>query len=388
MNVIDLFAGCGGFSYGFKKAGFNSVGYLEIDEHCINTLKSNFKKNKSKDNRFLKHDIQKVFNGKNNTNVTNFFNDINCIKIDGIIGGPPCQAYSMEGRARDPNKMENDYRNFLFESYIDWLKKYKPSFFVLENVTGMISAKPGGRSIPNLMSRAFKEIGYEIPCISKKIVYNLADFGGPQNRKRVILFGVKKNKNVNAIKLVECFYNILDKQMTLPSDVSSTIKDLPKLLPLKNIILRTSHMLNSNDPLHFPRFHNQRDISIFKLLALDILKKDPQFKSTASKLKLYNEKVGKSANFQKYNVLKWCNPSNTICAHLQKDGLRYIHPDPEQARSITMREAARLQTFPDNFTFTAPNTQIYKMIGNAVAPTMSRKIGFAVKNTFKTFNKF
>ena len=122
--------------------------------------------------------------------------------------------------------------------------------------------------------------------------------------------------------------------------------------------------------------------------ALDNLRKEPLYKSSSSKLKLYNERVGKSVSFQKYNVLKWNKPSNTICAHLQKDGLRYIHPDPQQARSITMREAARLQTFPDDFKFSAPNTQIYKMIGNAVAPLMSEKIALAVKETFKNFNKF
>ena len=382
MNIIDLFAGCGGLSYGFKKANFNSVGYLEIDKHCINTLKSNFKTSKFKDNRFLNHDIQNIFKESNNSvKVTDFFNDINNINIDGIIGGPPCQAYSLEGRARDPNRMENDYRNFLFESYIEWLKKYKPRFFVLENVMGMLSAKAGGISIPKLMSNAFEEIGYEIPLITKRIVYNLSDFGAPQNRRRVILFGVIKN--FTSTQMIENFYDTLDKQICLATSVLSSIKDLPKLMPEKNQPSKNSHVLNSIDPLHFPRFHNQRDIGIFKMLAEDNLSANPEFRSISSKLKLYNERVGKSASFQKYNVLKWKEPSNTICAHLQKDGLRYIHPDPEQARSITMREAARLQTFPDEYKFNAPNTQIYKMIGNAVAPLMSQKIASAVRSVFK-----
>ena len=139
--------------------------------------------------------------------------------------------------------MEKDYRNFLFESYIDWLKRYKPNFFVLENVTGMLSAKPGGKSIPKLMSYAFNQIGYEIPSISKDIVYNLSDFGGSQNRKRVILFGVKKNKKFDTMKLVTSFYNILDKQITSQSDVSSSIMNLPKLLPIKNKP-KMSHLIN------------------------------------------------------------------------------------------------------------------------------------------------
>ena len=117
----------------------------------------------------------------------------------------------------------------------------------------------------------------------------------------------------------------MDKQITSQSDVSSSIMNLPKLLPIKKNKPKMSHLINCDDPLHFPRFHNQRDIGIFKLLALDNLRKEPLYKSSSSKLKLYNERVGKSVSFQKYNVLKWNKPSNTICAHLQKDGLRYIH---------------------------------------------------------------
>ena len=383
MNVIDLFAGCGGLSYGFKNTGFNSLGFVEIDKHCTHTLMANFQKNKFKDNRFLNYDIQKVFkNNNNNVNLNSFFSEINSSKIDGIIGGPPCQAYSIEGRARDPNGMADDYRNYLFESYVEWLKKYQPKFFVLENVLGMLSAKPGGKSIPELLSRSFQNINYFIPEISKKIVYNLAEFGGAQNRKRVILFGVNQNIIKNPFQIIQNFYNHLDKAITQSNDVAYAIKDLPKIFPVKKDLKRISHHINTEDPLHFPRFHNERDINIFSTLAKDLYSDRPKFKSNNSKMDLYNKKLGKRSKFQKYNVLKWEKPSNTICAHLQKDGLRYIHPDAIQARSITMREAARLQSFPDNFKFTAPNMQIYKMIGNAVAPLMAEKIAEAIKTAF------
>ena len=313
MNVIDLFAGCGGLSYGFKEAGVNSVGFLEIDKHCITTLKSNFKNNKTNDSSFLKYDIQNIFQKNHKSvEVSYFFDGINNINVDGIIGGPPCQAYSLDGRARDPGRMNYDYRNFLFESYIEWLKKIKPNFFVLENVMGMLSANPGGKSIPDLMSKAFKEIGYAIPEISKKIVYDLSDFGASQKRRRVILFGVNKKKCLKFNQIIENFYNTLDNQMCSPKDVSFSIKNLPYLLPLKKTTNRNSHSLNSDDPLHFPRFHNNRDIKIFRTLAADISSENPKFNSSSSKLRLYNEKVGKAARFQKYNVLKWDKPSNTI----------------------------------------------------------------------------
>jgi len=383
MNVIDLFAGCGGLSYGFKNNGFNSVGFVEIDKHCIGTLKANFQNNKIKDNRFLNYDIQKVFKIKNsNENLNSFFSEINGSSIDGIIGGPPCQAYSLEGRVRDPNGMTDDYRNYLFENYVEWLKKYQPKFFILENVIGMLSAKPKGKSIPELLSKSFQDINFFIPEISKKIVYNLAEFGGVQNRKRVILFGVNKNIIKNPSQIVQNFYNNLDRQITKSYNVFHAIKDLPKIFPIKNDLNKVSHYINTEDPLHFPRFHNERDINIFKILAEDSALNQPKFKS-ANKIDLYNKMLGKQSKFHKYNVLKWDKPSNTICAHLQKDGLRYIHPDATQARSITMREAARLQSFPDNFKFTASNMQIYKMIGNAVAPLMAKKIAQAIKIAFK-----
>jgi len=384
MNVIDLFAGCGGLSYGFKNNKFNSIGFVEIDKHCTRTLKENFQNNKIKDNRFLNYDIQKIFkNNDNNDNLNSFFSDVNSSTIDGIIGGPPCQAYSLEGRARDPNGMTDDYRNYLFESYVEWLKKYQPKFFVLENVLGMLSAKPGGKSIPELLSRSLQDINFFIPEISKKIVYNLAEFGGAQNRKRVILFGVNQNIIKNPAEIIHNFYNNLDKEITQPNNVSHAIKDLPKIFPFKNDLKKISHFTNAEDPLHFPRFHNERDINIFKTLAIDLYSDQPKFISNNSKMALYNQTLGKQSKFQKYNVLKWEKPSNTICAHLQKDGLRYIHPDANQARSITMREAARLQSFPDNFKFTAPNMQIYKMIGNAVAPLMAEKIAHSIKIAFK-----
>ena len=125
---------------------------------------------------------------------------------------------------------------------------------------------------------------------------------------------------------------------------------------------------------HEPRMHNERDIGIFKLLAKDISTGVEKYTSSRALIELYKEKTGKNSKFHKYNVIREDKPSNTIPAHLYKDGLRHIHPDPEQARSITVREAARLQTFDDDFEFFGSRGDQYKMIGNAVPPEFSKLI--------------
>ena len=123
-----------------------------------------------------------------------------------------------------------------------------------------------------------------------------------------------------------------------------------------------------------PRTHSIRDANIFEILAKDIESGNFKYSSTQSKKELYFEKTGKISNFHKYHVLEYNKPSNTIPAHLHKDGLCHIHPDSTQKRSITPREAARIQSFPDDFIFTGPMTANYKMIGNAVPPKFSKSI--------------
>ena len=373
MKVIDLFSGCGGLSLGFEQKGIKTIGFLDWDRHCIKTVKKNF----FKETQTLEIDIRESF--KKNCQETNLFlRNILQQKVNGIIGGPPCQSYSIAGRIRDPNAMKNDYRNFLFESYIKWLKKIKPNFLIFENVPGILSSKPGGLKITEVIKKSFFDAGYIVPNIDKKIVFNLADFGGPQNRKRLLIFGVNK-KFRDAKNILNEFYLRLEKQFTKPSSVKKSIYNLPKLFPLTNPIKRSSHKQCISDPLHYPRFHNKRDINIFRMLAKDSSSKNPVY--NIKKLKeLYTNKTGKIANVHKYYVLKWEEPSNLIPAHLYKDGLRHIHPDYEQARTITPREAARLQTFPDTFKFDAPRTEIYKMIGNSVAPLFANKIAITLKS--------
>ena len=385
MKIVDLFAGCGGLAEGFRQKGFHSLAFVEWNKHCIETLKANYKENNQLPHPlFYETDIRN-FDSYLRGNVNCLIEQLKGESVDGIIGGPPCQAYSLAGRIRDPNGMRDDYRNFLFEAYAQVIREIKPRFFVFENVSGMLSAKPGGTSVVSSVGNAFRDLGYSIPPIDKNIIFDLKKMGGPQNRKRVLIFGVRKDTEKDSVEKMEKFYHFLQDINETPQTVGDAINDLPKFRPLKQHEKRKSHRLRGNeqsDTLHTPRYHNKRDIAIFKELAEDKLQRNPKFQSIDALKKLYEEQVGKSATVHKYYVLNRNSQSNLIPAHLYKDGLRHIHPDPRQARSITAREAARLQTFSDEYTFKGPMGEIYKMIGNAVAPLMSEKIAVAVHHAF------
>ena len=138
---------------------------------------------------------------------------------------------------------------------------------------------------------------------------------------------------------------------------------------------------------HVARWQSKRDIDIFELLTKDIESGRCEYVTTESLKALYTEKTGKVSNVHKYHVLRWDEPSNLIPAHLYKDGLRHIHPDSAQLRTITVREAARLQTFPDDYIFYGGSMEVYKMIGNAVPPLFSKALANAVYDLLKKYNK-
>lgn len=403
INSIELFAGCGGFVDGFKKTDkYNTLACVEWNENpckvLVNRLRNKYGVDTA-ENIVLRFDIQRtneLINGWKNDDIYGSYSGldklVNNRDVDVIVGGPPCQAYSMAGRIQDKNGMKEDYRNYLFESYIKVVDHYRPKVIVFENVEGMLSASPGGISIVQRITDTFKRHGYHIvDDIRKYALLDLSEFGIPQKRKRVILIGLNKEYfKGNIQEILHDFYTkTLDKYKEKEAvTVRRALWDLPKFYPRKEEKRigrkKYSHYpeeTSYND--HYPRYHNKRDIEIFRELAWDIESNTNQYITAESLKRLYTDKTGKESNVHKYNVLKWDIQSNTIPAHLKKDGLRHIHPDHNQARTITVREAARLQTFDDDFKFSGSMSADYEMIGNAVPPKFAYKLSSAIYELFE-----
>ena len=399
LNIIDLFAGCGGLSDGFEKTGkYNTLACVEWEREPCNTLIKRLQDKwgyKNAESIVLRFDIQRtqeLFEGWCNDPSYDSSEGLDKLvggeKIDLVIGGPPCQAYSIAGRIRDENGMHDDYRNYLFESYVKVVERYQPKAFVFENVPGMLSAKPGGISIIERITEAFQAIGYQIVKNLKEFApIDCTQYNVPQQRKRVIIIGVsEKLIKADTETALQNFYQTYLPKYKAPQlkTVKDAIGDLEPLFPLGDTVnhngKKISHKRINGKTIenHDPRLHNDRDISTFRMLAEDIESGRKQYLTTESLKQLYFELTGRQSNIHKYHVLQWDKPSNTIPAHLYKDGLRHIHPDPKQARSITVREAARLQTFDDDFIFTGSMTDQYKMIGNAVPPRFAEAIGKAM----------
>lgn len=398
LNTIDLFVGCGGLSEGFEQTRkYKMIGAVEWEPSPVKELRNHLKSRwgiNDAEERVLQFDIQRteeLFSGWEDEKYgTSKGLDalVGNQQLDVIIGGPPCQAYSVAGRIRDEHGMREDYRNYLFESYLKVVEHYKPKAFVFENVPGILSAKPGDGSVKiiDLIQKAFDDAGYVVLSDMSKAIIDMTEYGVPQNRKRIIVLGLSKEYyGDKAETMVEEFYSVyLPKyKVEKRSTVREAIGDLPKLKPLDEPITylgrKLSHQLS--DPLingHRSRFHSKRDIELFKFLEEDIESGRKEYTNAESLKALYTKLTGKTSNIHKYYVLRWDEPSNLIPAHLFKDGLRHIHPDPEQARSITVREAARLQTFPDDYLFNCSQTDAFKMIGNAVPPLFAKKVADAI----------
>lgn len=406
IKSIDLFAGCGGLMDGFEQSGhYDTIAAVEWEKAPCRNLKKRLKekwKYKDADQRVLRFDIQRteeLFEGWNEDpdygSSVGLDKLINAAEgIDVIIGGPPCQAYSIAGRVRDENGMRDDYRNYLFESYIKVLERYQPKAFIFENVPGILSAKPGDRNIIEIIQESFDEAGYcLLPDLSEAII-DFTEYGVPQNRKRIIIFGVKKDYfGEKAAEIVKQFYetNLPKYKTKKKKTVQEAIGDLPKLYPVAEDIkingTRTRHSLPQPEvPNHIARWQSDRDVGIFKLLTEDIESGRCEYTSIEALKQLYTDVTGKESNVHKYHVIRWDEPSNLIPAHLYKDGLRHIHPDSTQQRTLTVREAARLQTFPDDYIFDGSNMELYKMIGNAVPPQFAKCCANAVFDILKQYD--
>lgn len=406
LHTIELFAGCGGLLEGFLQQGcYDTLACVEWEKAPCLTLSNRLEQkwyHANANNEVIRFDIQRT------DELINGFQDeeygkheglaklIGNQTVDVIVGGPPCQAYSLAGRIRDEHGMKEDYRNYLFESYMRIVKYFKPKIFVFENVVGLLSAAPDGYPIVNRIRKEFMDAGYKVAENFRDTLFEVCDYGIPQHRKRVIIIGIRMDSfdvdKCVSDDMIHDFYNVImpsfrKKQRT----VFDAIGDLPKIYPLPKPIIQNgkkySHAPISSEKVmnHVPRFHSARDISVFRLLEEDIRSGRKEYVSIEKLKELYTKVTGKKSNIHKYYVLRNDEPSNTIPAHLYKDGMRHIHPDPEQARSITVREAARLQTFPDDFEFLGANMAQYKMIGNAVPVDFAKIVAEAL---YKLIEKY
>ncbi|MGC4041199.1 MAG: DNA cytosine methyltransferase [Flavobacterium sp.] len=402
LTYIDLFAGAGGLSEGFVKQGFIPVAHVEYDKAACFTLKTRaayhyLKETKREDiyNSYLKGEINRdklyshvpqnivdsVINaeiGKDNAFIFNSIdNSLEGKEVDFIIGGPPCQAYSLVGRAPLKHK-KNDERTKLYIQYGRFLKKYQPKVFVFENVPGLLSAADG-LYFKNL-KKYYKSLGYEVDA---KLL-NSFDFGVVQHRVRVIIIGWKKGLNFSYPEfepLKERFFRDEIFQ-DLPVVKPGEKRMVQKYAKEANLYLKNTAIRNGVDFVthHITRPHNDKDLRIYKLA----------IKELGKGLRLKNDQIPEIDRTQK-NVTDFLDrfkvvdvEPHTMIAHIAKDGHHFIHPDSKQLRSISVREAARIQSFPDNFYFegikeTHPRTAAFRQIGNAVPPLMSESIAKHIK---------
>ncbi len=399
LNSIELFAGCGGLLDGFEQSGhYNLLAAVEWEEAPCENLRHRLKDKWNMDDadkRVLRFDIQRtdeLINGWQDDpeygSGVGLDNLVQGNRVDVIAGGPPCQAYSIAGRVRDENGMKDDYRNYLFESYLKVVRHYRPKAFLFENVPGILTARPGDseKLIIDIIHEEFEKAGYCVLSDLSKAVVDMTEYGVPQNRSRIIIVGLSRDEFGDECEsMLDRYYRelLVSYKTDRKATVREAIGDLPGLYPLQKTERYNGKNISHSLPEpwvenHIARWQSERDIRIFRLLEEDVESGQNRYASIDSLKKLYTEMTGKTSNVHKYHVIRWDEPSNLIPAHLYKDGLRHIHPDPRQARSITVREAARLQTFADDYVFYGSNVVTFKMIGNAVPPLFSKKASLAL----------
>jgi DNA-methyltransferase (dcm) len=437
LVVIDLFSGAGGLTEGFYKEGFDVVAHVEKEKWACETLKTRIcfyylkKKNdlstyneylknggdyktieKSREIIFSKYPelkvklekevINKAFgNPEEEEGVASINKIIGLIEdsmkynnkstVDVIIGGPPCQAYSVIGRSRMKEKVIDDKRNYLFQYYKDIVNHFSPKMFVFENVPGILTAN-GGKIFSQIHDE-FARIGYNLMSgrnnSPKANILNSKDFGVYENRKRIILIGVKEDLNVE-------YPNFLVNIDPLRETVNTTnaIGDLPFLLPGQGEDFKVMEYPYSDKCKlsNYQILMREDSIGVVNHKARNIIKRDKEnysdaILSKASGKQLYysdlpqDRKTHKNEKsfLDRYKVHWFNDIPHTIVAHISKDGHYNIHPDINQCRAITVREAGRIQSFPDNFKFEGPRTWQYVQVGNAVPPLMAEVIAKSIK---------
>ena len=399
-TVIDLFAGAGGLSEGFVQAGYLPIAHVEMDKDACNTLRTRCCYHYLRSNgkldiyyQYLKGEMsrealyasvpQEVTKAVINITISDetiddTFRRIKELagdrKIDMIIGGPPCQAYSLLGRHR--KEMEDDPRTKLYLQYGKFLKEFNPKGFVFENVPGLLSAKKG-EHFQNLKDY-FKELGY---VVHYKML-DASDYGVLQVRHRIILVGWKKENDLGypVIEQKRASAVINDILNDLPKLKAGEVKKVAKYRTATNSYLEESGIRSNEDGFvteNISRPVNENDANIYACAIKLWNKKHIRIKYTDLPQE-YKTQKNENSFLDRFKVVDGNGYAHTVVAHLAKDGHYYIHPSLEDCRSISVREAARMQSFPDNFYFEGSRSAMFKQIGNAVPPLMAKSIAESI----------
>ena len=369
-TLVDLFSGSGGLSLGLVQAGFNIILANDIEKQMLMTYSFNHPEVDGKN--ILHGSIEDI-----NNNIQEY---LNC-EVDLVVGGPPCQGFSMANRQR----IIDDPRNVLYKEYIKCINHLHPKIFIMENVKGMLN-------VANQVVDDFNDNIGEHFDISYRVL-NAKEFGVAQSRERLIFIGIRKDICIkNSIKADDIFEEMNAKKIDNHFTLQDALEGLKELKPSRKknntsgdvesgfIIERNTYnkfneylkLVNKNrtNPLvfnHKARYNNDRDIEIFGKMI-------PGDKSDSPRIMDIMPYKSRNHMFKdKYYKLVPSVPCRTITAHMKFDCNMYVHPF--QARGLTPREAARIQSYPDDYFFLGSYTKTYQQIGNSVPPLLARKIG-------------
>lgn len=411
LTYIDLFAGAGGLSEGFIRNGFQPIAHVEMDRDACLTLKTRLAYHYLKQHKaaevyisYLKKEITRdefyraapsellnsVINEQiSKGNLGGIFDSVDGLRgkrdIDVIVGGPPCQAYSAIGRLTDAKNMKRDSRKFLYRLYARFLEKYKPKVFVFENIPGLTSSG-FGRYLKDML-KTFSGLGYKVEYKT----LNASDFGVVQNRRRIIIVGWRKALNLTYPEF---------ERSGIAKKVSDVLSDLPELSAGEQVdiayytaessaYLELAGIRNGMDftTQHIARPHTDQDKKIYRKAITMWTGGGKRLKYTDLPSELRSHK-NVEAFLDRFKVvapeLEACH---TLVAHIAKDGHYYIHPDLKQVRSLSVREAARIQSFSDDYFFEGSRTSAFKQIGNAVPPLMAVSIARTLKSQLESISR-
>lgn len=397
-TFIDLFCGAGGFAKGFEMAGFQCIGGIDNVQAAVDTHSFNFPNSKS-----ICRDIRTI-------KPEEFHKEIGNKEVDVIIGGPPCPTFSTIGHAKiqSINKIHDrditdDPRNELFLDYLKFVKYFQPKIFIIENVPNFMTKYKGEtfKAVKEIIANDLAE--YDI--VEPTMVLNSVFYGVPQIRKRMMLVACKQGYKFEYPEPTHWYQESLstrctetyqkarelnDSELPLYIDVGTALKDLPKITdnwrideceytyhdnlhPYQKLMrMKTDKTVRNN----ICRMSNERAKKVFSHMKQGDMYMD--LPKQVRQILPFREDIFKDRLKKLVNT----NPSWTIIAHIGMDGYMYIHP--EELRTLSVREAARLQSFPDDFVFIGNQQQTYVQVGNAVPPLLSYALAQSTKKALSS----